>query len=31
MENRNADFIIRNGVKVMFKRKKFEEYLDNNA
>ena len=29
MENKNADFIIRNGVKVMIKRKKFEEYLDN--
>lgn len=27
-EHPNADFIIRNGNRVLFKRQKFEEYLD---
>ncbi len=27
-ENATADFVIQNGVKILIKRKKFEDYLD---
>ena len=29
LENPDADFVLRNGVKYLIKRKKFEAYLDN--